>query len=127
MPADLLNISYRYSDPCLLDRVDRDEDVENEKNLESDFRFSESSVQEVTNQQYPQLSEVHSRSVDSWLTDHLQEELVKHKLISDIKHNQITMENVKHNSKSLSKDEMISAAKKKEKRMGILIMFCTCS
>ena len=120
MPADLLNISYRYSDPCLLDRVDRDEDVEKRKDLVSDFRFSESSVQEVTNKQYPELSEVHSRSVDSWLTDHLQEELVKHKLISDIKHNQITMENVKHNSKSLSKDEIMSNEKKKEKKMGKL-------
>ena len=120
MPADLLNISYRYSDPCLLDRVDRDEDVEKRKDLVREFRSSESSVQEVSNKQYPELSEVHSRSVDSWLTDHLQEELVKHKLISDIKHNQITMENVKHNSKSLSKDEIISNEKKKEKKMGKL-------
>ena len=122
MPTDLVNISYRQSDPCLLDRVDRDdsEQVVNEKDLVSDFRSSESSVQEVSNKQYPELSEVHSRSVDSWLTDHLQEELVKHKLISDIKHNQITMENVKHNSKSLSKDEIISNEKKKEKKMGKL-------
>ena len=100
--------------------MNRDKDVENKKNLVSDFRFSESSVPEGSSKQYPQFSEVHSRSVDSWLTDHLQEELVKHKLISDIKHNQITMENVKHNSKSLLKDEMISDEKKKEKKMGKL-------
>ena len=46
--------------------------------------------------------------------------LVKHKLFSDIKHNQITMENVKPNSKSLFKDVMISDEKKKEKKMGKL-------
>ena len=118
MPADIVNISYRHSDPCLLDRVKRDdsEKVEKEEDLVSKFRSSESSVQEVSNKQYPELSEVHSRSVDSWLTDHLQEELVKHKLFSDIKHNQITMENVKHNSKNLIKDEIISDKKRKEKK-----------
>ena len=86
MTTDLVNTSHRYSDPCLLDRVDRDdsEQVENEKYLVSKFRSSESSVQEVTNKQFPQFSEVLSRSVESCLTDHLQEE--KHKLISDIKH-----------------------------------------
>ena len=117
-----MNISYRHSDPCLLDSVDRDgsEQVQNEKDLGSKFRSSESSVQEVSKKQYPELSEVHSRSVDSWLTDHLQEELVKHKLFSDFKHNQITMENVKHDRRNLLEDEIISDEKKKEKKMGKL-------
>ena len=45
VPADHVNISYRYSDPCLLESGGRK--IEAENDLVSDYRSSDLSVHKV--------------------------------------------------------------------------------
>ena len=103
VPADLVNISYRYSDPCLLESGGRK--VEAENDLVSDYRSCNLSVHKVLSSQYQY--QVHSRSVDSWLADYCEEE--------QIKQDELDIEDT---VKSLLKDKIKMEEKKKQKQMG---------
>ena len=120
IPGDL---SYRYSDPCLLDRSDRDdiEEVVRKKDFHehvSSFRSSESSVIETGNKHHHNISQVHSRSIDSWLKDHFEQEQINQKQNINAKSNKQLTENIKQNSKMMQKDKISIEGEKKEKKMG---------
>ena len=115
IPGDLGSISYRYSDPCMLDRSDRDdtEEVVRDDDFSEQvnpFRSSESSVIETGNKHHHNISQVHSRSIDSWLENYFDQEQRRQKTNLRRK--------LKQHEEPLEKGCTVMDDKKKKKRMG---------
>lgn len=111
LPTDLGSISYRFSDPCLLDSNDGDvtkNAIEDEDFVfqRSSFRSSESSVLEIGNRHRHKIAHVHTKSIDSWLTDHFEEENGKK-----------MKKALKQRTELLQRDSSGSEEKKKEKQL----------
>ena len=115
IPGDIASTSYRYSDPCLLDKSDRDdtEEVVGDEDFPKQmcsFRSSESSVIETDNKHHHDISQVHSRSIDSWLENYFDQEQLNQK--TNLRRN------LKQHRETLQKGCTGVDDKKKDKQMG---------
>ena len=81
LPSELVNNSYRYSDPCILERKEESEQ-KNENKSVRDFRSSESSILEATRtvSDLHSASTYHARSIDSWMEEKCKEEEKRQKI-----------------------------------------------
>ena len=114
----------------MLDRSDRDdtEEVVRDDDFSGQvnpFRSSESSVIETGNKHLHNISQVHSRSIDSWLKDHFEQEEANQKQNIHDNYKKDSMKNVKQKSEIMHKDYK-STGDKSDKKMG-KIHYKTCS